>query len=65
LSPELENATKAAQCAELLCSDLRALAVTDNLILSDVAMAELEIAVAQRIRLQRLVDNLTQMEEKP
>lgn len=65
MSPNLENATKAAQCAALLCDDLRALAVTDNLILSDVVMAELEIAVAQRIRLQRLVDNLAQMEEKP
>lgn len=61
MSPDLENATKAAQCAELLCQDLKMLAATDNLILSDVAMKELEIAAAMRIRLERLAANLKQM----
>lgn len=63
MSTDLENAIKSAQCAELLCSDLRSLAVADNLLLADMAMAELEIAAAQRIRLQRLADNLKQMED--
>lgn len=58
---DLEKATIAAQCAALLCQDLKALVVTDNLILSDVAVKELEIAAAQRIRLERLAANLKQM----
>lgn len=60
----IENATKAAQCADLLCQDLRALAVTDNLILHDAVIAELQIAAAQRIRLERIAANLKQMEVK-
>lgn len=58
---DLEKATVAAQCAALLCNDLKAMAVTDNLILSDVIVKEIEIAVAQRIRLERIAANLTQM----
>ena len=65
MNHDLENATKAAQGADLLCQDLRALAITDNLILSDAVMAELEIAAAQRIRLERIAANLKQMEVKP
>lgn len=64
MNHDLENATIAAQCAELLCVNLRALATTDNLILSDAVMAELEIAAAQRIRLERIAANLKQMEVK-
>ena len=64
MNNDLEKATKAAQCAELLCQDIRALAATDNLILSDVVMKELEIAASQRIRLERLAANLKQMEVK-
>lgn len=59
---DLEKANVAAQCAAFLCNDLKAMAVTDNLILSDVIVKELEIAVAQRIRLERIVGNLKQME---
>lgn len=62
MSRDLENATVAVQCAELLCQDLKTMAVTDNLILSDVIMKELEIAVSQRIRLERIAANLKQME---
>ncbi len=62
---DLEKTTIAAQCAALLCQDLKALVVTDNLILSDVAVKELEIAAAQRIRLERLAANLKQMEATP
>lgn len=58
---DLEKATVAAQCAVFLCNDLKAMAVTDNLILSDVIVKEIEIAVAQRIRLERIAANLTQM----
>lgn len=65
MSPNLENATKAAQCADLLCQDLKALAITDNLILHDAVIAELQIAAAQRIRLERIAANLKQMEAKP
>lgn len=65
MSKDLENATKAAQAADLLCQDLRALANTDSLILSDAIMAELDIAAAQRNRLERIASNLKQMEVKP
>lgn len=64
MNHDIENAIKAAQCAALLCDDLRALAVTDNLILHDAVIAELQIAAAQRIRLERIVANLKQMEVK-
>lgn len=65
MNHDLENAIKAAQCADLLCQDLRALAITDNLILHDAVIAELQIAAAQRIRLERIAANLKQMEAKP
>jgi hypothetical protein len=58
MSNDLENATKAAQCSSLLCDDLRAFAVTDDMVLHDVVIAELKIAAEQRIRLERLVDNM-------
>lgn len=64
MTPELENAIKAVQCVDLLCQDLRALAITDNMILHDAVIAELEIAAAQRIRLERIAANLKQMEVK-
>lgn len=62
MSRDIENATKAAQCASLLCDDLRALAVTDNLILSDAVMADIAIAAEMRIRLERIASNLKLME---
>lgn len=43
MNHDLENATKAAQCADLLCQDLRALAITDNLILSDAGLGDVEV----------------------
>lgn len=64
MNHDIENATKAAQCSDLLCQDLRALAITDNLILHDAVIAELQIAAAQRIRLERIAANLKQMEVK-
>lgn len=62
MSRDIENAIKAAQCAALLCDDLRALAVTDNLILSDAVMADIAIAAEMRIRLERIASNLKLME---
>lgn len=64
MNHDLENAIKAAQGADLLCQDLRGLAITDNLILHDAVIAELQIAAAQRIRMERIVANLKQMEVK-
>lgn len=63
MTPDLENAIKVAQCADLLCKDLQELAITDNLILSDVVMKELEIAAAMRIRMERIAANLKQMDD--
>ncbi len=62
MNRDLENVTKAAQCAALLCSDLRALVCSDNLLLSDATLAELERVTALHIRLQRLQTNLETME---
>jgi len=64
VSPNLENATKAAQCAALLCDDLRELVRTENLILSDVAMNHLATAQNLKADLERLAKNIEQMEEK-
>lgn len=64
MTNNLEKATVAAQCSALLVQDLRALAVTDNLILADVILKEIEIAAAQQIRLERLAANLQHMKEK-
>lgn len=54
MTRDLENATKAAQSAALLVADLKALVRSDNLMLSDAALAELERAMEQQIRLERL-----------
>jgi len=64
MSRDLENATKAAQCAALLVADLKDLVRSDNLLLSDAALADLAIVAAVHIRLQRLQDNLETMEAK-
>lgn len=64
MNRDLENATKATQGAELLCNDLKALVRTNNLLLSDVALAELEIVAALHLRLQRLQANLETMESQ-
>jgi len=62
MSKDLENATKAAQCAALLCDDLRALVRSENLILSDVAMHHMADAQNLKANLDRLAANLKQME---
>lgn len=54
MTRDLENATKAAQTAALLVADLKDLVRSDNLLLSDAALAELERAAEQLIRLERL-----------
>ena len=61
MNHDLENATKAAQCAALLCDDLRALVRSDNLVLSDVAMNYLADAQNLKANLDRLAFNLKQM----
>ena len=58
MSADLENATKAAQTAALLHADLAALVRSDNLLLSDIALAEVGIVYGLRVRLERLQANL-------
>ena len=62
MTPDLENATKAAQSAALLTDDLRALVRSDNPLLSDIALRELADVAALRTRLERLQANLEQMD---
>lgn len=62
MNRDLENATKATQGAALLIADLNDLVRSDNLLLSDAALAELALVAAVHIRLQRLQDNLETME---
>lgn len=62
MSRDLENVTKAAQCAALLVADLKDLVRSDNLLLSDAALVELERAAEQQIRLERLKFSLETME---
>jgi hypothetical protein len=62
MSPDLENATKAAQAASLLACDLQALVRSDNPLLSDIALSELGRVVALSTRLERLRANLEEME---
>lgn len=54
MSADLENATKAAQTATLLQQDLNELVRSDNLLLSDFAMRELEALRGIRTRLELL-----------
>ena len=63
MSRDLENATKALQCAALLCEDLRELVRSDNLLLSDIAMQHLADAQNLKANLDRLASNLKQMEK--
>jgi hypothetical protein len=64
MSKDLENATKAAQCAALLCDDMIALVSSDNLILSDLAMQHLGFAQNIKADLDRLVANIKQMDKR-
>lgn len=54
MTPDLENATKAAQTAALLADDLRALIRSDNLLLAELAMREAEIVGYLKVRLETL-----------
>lgn len=63
MNHDLENTTKAAQCAALLCEDLRELVRSDNLLLSDIAMQHLGFAQNLKANLDRLASNLKQMEK--
>lgn len=64
MTRDMEKATKAAQTAELLCKDLAELVKSDNLLLSEMAFAELTIAANLRVRLERLQTNLETMEAR-
>lgn len=61
---DIERTTKAAQCAALLCGDLRELVRSPNLLLSDIAMQHLADAQNLKANLERLASNLKQMEVK-
>lgn len=64
MSRDLENATKAAQCAALLVADLQDLVGSNNPLLSDAALVALEEATPLLIRLQRLQSNIEVMETR-
>lgn len=59
MSADLENATKAAQTAALLQQDINELVRSDNLLLSDFAMRELEAVRDVKTRLELLQALLT------
>jgi len=56
---DIENATKAAQCAALLVSDVRALAASRDLLLSELGMETLELVVKIEQKLKRIESILT------
>lgn len=64
MSRDLENATKAAQSAALLVGDLKDLVGSNNPLLSDAALAALEVATPLLMRLQRLQSNIEVMESR-
>lgn len=49
-----ENTTKAAQCAAMLSSDLKAVATSDDPLLAELGQEALELAIALEKRLKRL-----------
>lgn len=49
-----ENAVKAAQCAELLSSDVRALASSSDPLLGELGLEALEMVLSLEKRLKRL-----------
>lgn len=56
---DIENTTKAAQCAGLLCDDLTALAKSaKNPFLADLALELQAEALNLRVKLDRAVKNL-------
>lgn len=63
-----QKATTAARCANQLSHDLAELVRSDNPLLSDIALAELEIVSKLNIRLERLASHLARTqapEERP
>ena len=55
---DIENATKALHSAQFLVSELRALMKTDNLLLSELALRDLEAAVGIETHLTRVLADL-------
>lgn len=55
---DIENATKALHSAQFLVSELRALVKTDNLLLSELALRDLESAVEIETHLNRILTGL-------
>lgn len=55
---DVENTTKAHHSAQFLVSELRELMKTDNLLLSELALRELEAAVDIEIHLKRILSGL-------
>jgi len=51
---ERENVTKAAQCAALLVSDVKAVAASDNPLLAELGIEALKAATDLEQRLKRL-----------
>ncbi|HBP5172453.1 TPA: hypothetical protein L5674_006382 [Pseudomonas aeruginosa] len=51
---ERENVTKAAQCAALLVSDVKAVAASSNPLLAELGIEALQAATELEQRLQRL-----------
>lgn len=49
-----ENTTKAAQCAAMLSSDLKAIATSSDPLLAELGQEALELAIALEKRLERL-----------
>lgn len=49
-----ENTTKAAQCAAMLSSDLKAIATSGDPLLAELGQEALELAIALEKRLKRL-----------
>lgn len=61
---DIENATKARQCAALLCADIQELMKSENTFLYDLALALLVEARAMENALDRAADNLKLMQQR-
>jgi hypothetical protein len=59
---DVENATKAAQSAALLQADLGDLLRSENPLVSELALREVDVIVASRVRLERLAALLDELE---
>lgn len=60
---DIENTTKAAQCASLLCGDLTTLAKSaKNPFLADLALELQAEALKIHVKLDRAVNNLTALQ---